>query len=244
MQREDTQLYQELGIDPTKQNVLLLSEKDIASAYRKAALQWHPDKNRGNPNASEKFSRVFLAYETLSSVSKRKEYDDKIRLTRQRHQAFMQQDATRRKMRQQLEQREFRAAQTASKQSIRTRASGFNDDDAFARIQREVERLRKQAMQEHENDQTRPMQSDNHVSERQTGVPARPLHSTREQISSKYSLRAGPWADVSGFSAFRSKSIGIQFDEFERAVLNGESPFEQNFGESTTNHTREMSKKP
>lgn len=242
MQREDTHLYEELGIDPTKQNVLALSEKEIASAYRKAALRWHPDKNRDNPKASEKFSRVFLAYEILSSTTRRREYDDKIRVFRQRRQSFLQQDATRRKMRQQLEQREFKAAQTSPQPPTRSSATGFNDENAFARIQREVERLRRQAMQERENDQAKSKQGDDRASEHPETEPLNPPSSLKEKVSSKHSLHAGPWTDVPGFSAFRSKSIDIDFTDFERTILGGQSPFDQAVRDCSTTDTRGNSK--
>lgn len=51
------------------------SEKDIKSAYRKLAKELHPDRNKDNPNASERFSDVTKAYDLLSDKDKRAQFD-------------------------------------------------------------------------------------------------------------------------------------------------------------------------
>ena len=51
------------------------SEKDIKSAYRKLAKELHPDRNRDNPNAAERFSKVTQAYDLLSDKEKRAQFD-------------------------------------------------------------------------------------------------------------------------------------------------------------------------
>ena len=51
------------------------SEKDIKSAYRKLAKELHPDRNKDNPNASERFSEVTRAYDLLSDKDKRAQFD-------------------------------------------------------------------------------------------------------------------------------------------------------------------------
>ncbi len=51
------------------------SEKDIKSAYRKLAKELHPDRNKDNPAASERFSDVTKAYDLLMDEQKRGQFD-------------------------------------------------------------------------------------------------------------------------------------------------------------------------
>ncbi len=50
------------------------SKEDIKSAYRKLALQYHPDRNK-QQGAEEKFKEISEAYAVLSDDEKRKRYD-------------------------------------------------------------------------------------------------------------------------------------------------------------------------
>jgi len=60
--------YQILGVSKTA------TEADIKRAYRKLALQYHPDRNKGK-EAEGKFKEVTKAYEVLSDAGKRQTYD-------------------------------------------------------------------------------------------------------------------------------------------------------------------------
>jgi molecular chaperone DnaJ len=61
--------YETLGVAKSA------DEKDMKSAYRKLAMQFHPDKNPGNAAAEAKFKEINQAYETLKDPQKRAAYD-------------------------------------------------------------------------------------------------------------------------------------------------------------------------
>jgi len=61
--------YEVLGLDKGA------GVDDIKKAYRRLAMQWHPDRNPDNPAAEEKFREVNEAYDVLKDEQKRAAYD-------------------------------------------------------------------------------------------------------------------------------------------------------------------------
>ncbi len=53
----------------------MASEQEIKSSYRKLAMQYHPDRNPGNPHAEEQFKECTEAYGVLIDSEKRQRYD-------------------------------------------------------------------------------------------------------------------------------------------------------------------------
>ncbi|MCS7176103.1 MAG: J domain-containing protein [Candidatus Kapabacteria bacterium] len=61
--------YSILGVQPTA------SSEEIKKAYRRLALQYHPDRNPGDKAAEERFKEIAEAYEVLADPEKRAKYD-------------------------------------------------------------------------------------------------------------------------------------------------------------------------
>ncbi len=62
--------YKILGVSKTA------TQDEIKKAFRKLAVKYHPDKNKGNKEAEEKFKELNEANEVLSDKEKRKKYDE------------------------------------------------------------------------------------------------------------------------------------------------------------------------
>lgn len=76
MQREwfEKDYYAVLGVSEKA------AQKDITSAYRKLARQFHPDANPGDQAAEDRFKEISAAYEVVGDAETRKEYDEARRM--------------------------------------------------------------------------------------------------------------------------------------------------------------------
>ena len=61
--------YEVLGVDKNA------TPEELKKAYRKLALQYHPDRNPGDKEAEEKFKEAAEAYDVLSNPDKKARYD-------------------------------------------------------------------------------------------------------------------------------------------------------------------------
>lgn len=67
----DEDLYKVLGVSEDA------SPEEIKKAYKKLAMKHHPDRNKDDKNAEEKFKQISTAYDTLSDPTKRSNYDNR-----------------------------------------------------------------------------------------------------------------------------------------------------------------------
>ncbi|PYI28412.1 DnaJ-domain-containing protein [Aspergillus indologenus CBS 114.80] len=127
------------------------AETEIRRAYRRTALKYHPDKI-ANPTPADidKFHLLQIAYDVLSDPAVRQLYDNarEARQRKQREREMM--DSAKRKMREDLEAREragaAAAAGTQQQRGVKrswmgTTAAEEGDDDAEAKLQREIDRI-------------------------------------------------------------------------------------------------------
>ncbi|XAR59859.1 hypothetical protein NMG60_11015848 [Bertholletia excelsa] len=128
--------YVILGL-PSGEEGAKLTEKDITKAYRKKALELHPDKRRDDRNAHADIQQLNASYAILKDEKARKLFDDLLRAKLEKVRRLSQQDSKRRKMMSDLEGRE-RAAFAPDPE-----AKAREEEERIARkFQEEVTRIR------------------------------------------------------------------------------------------------------
>ncbi|XP_055547060.1 dnaJ homolog subfamily C member 17 [Wyeomyia smithii] len=128
----ETDLYGLLDIE------ISATEAEIRKAYRKKALQCHPDKNPDNPKAAELFQELSKALEILIDKSARAAYDKLLSAKKAAQLRTKQLDSKRQKLKNDLEERERRAKEQATGGFYKVNKT---PEELF---QEEFERLRKE----------------------------------------------------------------------------------------------------
>lgn len=129
-----TNFYEVLGLE--KQAL----HEDIKTAYRKLALQCHPDKNSGNTRAVAEFQELNEAYECLSDENRRLMYDATLRVP---HQTWTKAPSGRRRNREAKERAE-RKRKARAEQSKKIRKTQEQYRAAQQQAAREAEKTRKE----------------------------------------------------------------------------------------------------
>lgn len=125
------------------------SEAEIRKAYRRKALQCHPDKNPDNPKAAELFQELSKALEILLDGSARAAYDKLLNAKKAAQLRTQKLDSKRQKLKTALEERERQAKEQAAGGG-RTYKVNKTPEELF---QEEFERLRKEGSKLIEDEQ-------------------------------------------------------------------------------------------
>lgn len=113
----------------------------IRKAYRKKALECHPDKNPDNPKAAELFHELASALEILSDESARAAYDRVLNAKKAAALRHQELNSKRRKLIEDLERREKEASDRARAKHTGYSAKGKSPEE---QLKDEMERLRKE----------------------------------------------------------------------------------------------------
>ncbi|XP_005106408.1 dnaJ homolog subfamily C member 17 [Aplysia californica] len=122
------------------------TEKEILKGYRKKALKCHPDKNPDNPKAAELFHELSSALEILTDAAARAAYDQSRKAKKAADERNKVLDSKRKKFKEDLEAREQAAFEQSKK---------VDEVEAERKLQREIERLRKEGSRLLEQEQER-----------------------------------------------------------------------------------------
>ncbi|KAG2154145.1 uncharacterized protein EDB93DRAFT_1132873 [Suillus bovinus] len=168
------------------------TESEIRTAYRTCSLKVHPDRNRNDPNAAQKFHALTTASTLLLDPLRRLALDAQLRLQAAKKQRFASYDNKRKAMVSELEEREkeFKKARMAKEQERTARES------ENARIREEGRRMREKRekeleLRELERQYTRSKPESNGTIEEEPLAPPPPgdLDTT---IRVKYALSSHP----------------------------------------------------
>lgn len=176
----DVNLYDLLGVS------IEADQADIRKAYRKRALECHPDKNPDNPKAAERFHELSKALEILTDVTARDAYDKVLKAKKAAELRTKQLDSKRQKLKEELEQRE-RAALNKLQAGQPYSTVRKSDEEV---LQEQIERLRREGSKLLEEEQLamKEQLKRNYNAQRQQQQEAPIFDSTQHRIKIKWKV--------------------------------------------------------
>ena len=160
--------------------------EQIKKAYRKRALELHPDKNLGNKEEAEKnFVELGKAFEILADKNARSAYDAVRRARREKVKRDELLDDKRRKLKEQLESREQAARDKAARQTSEMRKNKEEEN-----LSKEIERLRREGSKLLEQEM-------NFINEQVRMEKKRTTGQVSSKMESKEALKSSPRIKIS-----------------------------------------------
>ncbi|XP_023173674.1 dnaJ homolog subfamily C member 17 [Drosophila hydei] len=184
----DLNLYDLLGVS------IEAEQAEIRKAYRKRALDCHPDKNPDNPQAAERFHELSKALEILTDATARSAYDKVLRAKKAAELRTKQLDSKRQKLKEELEQRE-RAA--LHKLQVGQAYSTVRKTDEEV-LQEQIDRLRREGSKllEEEQKAMREQLKRNYIEQKQQSQKTPAFDSAQHRIKIKW--KSGKADDSNG----------------------------------------------
>jgi DnaJ family protein C protein 17 len=168
-------LYKLLEVEETS------TLEQIKKAYRKRALELHPDKNLDNKKEAEaKFIQLKSALEILTDEAARKAYDNVRRQKKEKAKRDEQLDDKRRRLKEQLEAREKKAREKFDEQTQVIKKT--KEEEA---LQKEIERLRKEGSKLVEEEMEYVSQQMRMENKRSTDLKPQPSQPTKVNEAKK-----------------------------------------------------------
>ncbi|KAF2104931.1 DnaJ-domain-containing protein [Rhizodiscina lignyota] len=197
--------YELLGVSPAS------NESEIRRAYRRTALKYHPDKNKDNPSAIEKFHLLQIANDVLSDAEVRSLYDNARtarEAKRRQHELF---EGKRRQMKEDLERRETGAKRKRDEM-----------EDEQEKLEREIRRLAedgKRRRKEREEMLSREkLEEQVKADEAQTQTSVK-SYSNVSELDRSVKIRWAKEGDGESIDKERLSSLFSQFGEIDSVFL-------------------------
>ncbi|KAH8108794.1 DnaJ-domain-containing protein [Phellopilus nigrolimitatus] len=185
------------------------TDQEIKSAYRKLSLKVHPDRNRNNPDAAQKFHELNQAYELLLDPLRRLALTSSVRTKEARKARYSKYDQKRKNLQEELEERE----RALKKQKLGKAKEAREREQENERIKEAGRKLREEKGEEALKKQAESNAKIADEEEEEDDVP--PLGQLDTTIKLKYSLSSRPSLNT----ASALSSLLSQFGEIDTSSI-------------------------